>query len=253
MYDGDLLCYRASASCEPTKAKPFLEPPEVALWRLNDMIERICISTNTFDGEFYLGGTDNFRYNIYPEYKGNRKKEKPTYLESCRELLVTQYGATVVNGIETDDMLGIRQTQLGGASRICSLDKDLLQIPGYHWNWVNLEAKLVSPLDGLRTFYKQIILGDKTDNIPGYDGALRSSCPKFIQKLQEPIDGMTDEVDMYWYVTDVYLGQNGLGNQEEDFTRKELHRNAQLLYILRKEGEYWSPPNNNYVPLEIGL
>jgi len=243
--DGDLIAYRASASCEPTKAKPFLEPPEVAIWRLNDMISRICVATNSPDIECYIGGSDNFRYNIYPLYKANRTKEKPTYLESCREQLVTQYGATVVNGKETDDMLGIRQTQLDGASRICSLDKDLLMIPGQHFNWVNQEFKLVSPLDGLRTFYKQLILGDKSDNIPGFDGALRGSCPKFVAKLQEPIDSMTEEEDMYYYVRDVYDNASNLFDGE--LVAETMHRNASLLYILTEEEKYWQPPGQKDV------
>jgi hypothetical protein len=32
---------------------------------------------------------------------------------------------------------------------------------------------MVSPLEGLRNFYFQLIMGDKTDNIPGYDGKMR--------------------------------------------------------------------------------
>lgn len=116
---------------------------------------------------------------------------------------------------------------------ICvSNDKDLLQLPGWHYNFVNKTMTLVSPLDGLRTFYKQLILGDKTDNIPGFDGKLRSECPKFIAKLQEPIDEMTEEADMYEYVKQIYQNESDV----------VLHRNAQLLYILKEEDVYWHPP-----------
>ena len=155
-------------------------------------------------------------------------------------MLVTQYKATVVNGYETDDALGIAQTKYDGNSRICSLDKDLLQIPGSHYNWVSGVSRLVSPLDGLRAFYKQLILGDKTDNIPGYDGKLRGECPKFIQKLQEPIDGMTDEYDMWKYCKLVYAPEACFDGQLE-----YIERNAQLLYILKNEEEYWKPPNGH--------
>ena len=239
LLDADLIAYRSAASCEPTKAKPHLEPPEVAIWRLHDMIERICLATNSSEIECYIGGSDNFRYKIYPEYKANRTKEKPHYLEACREMLVTQYKATVVNYMETDDALGIAQTKYDGNSRICSLDKDLLQVPGSHYNWVSGVSRLVSPLDGLRTFYKQVILGDKTDNIPGNDGKLRGECPKFIQKLQEPIDEMTEEIDMYNHVCDVYSEQVSWA----DDWKTPMHRNAQLLYILKNEEEFWTPPN----------
>lgn len=168
------------------------------------------------------------------------------WLEHCRELLVTQYSATIVNNYETDDALGIAQTKYDGNSRICSLDKDLLMIAGHHFNWVTGVSKLVSPLDGLKTFYKQIILGDKSDNIPGYDGKLRSECPKFIAKLQEPIDEMTDEVDMWKYVIDIYHD-----SIEQGLTRFELaERNAQLLYILKEEGKFWQPPIGQKVELE---
>ena len=239
LLDGDLICWRASASCEPTKNKPYLEPPEIAIYRLHDMIERICLATNSSEIECYIGGSDNFRYKIYPDYKANRTKEKPHYLEACREMLVTQYKATVVNGMETDDALGIAQTKYDGNSRICSLDKDLLQIPGLHFNWVSGVSRLVSPLDGLRAFYRQLILGDRTDNIPGFDGKLRSECPKFIQKLQEPIDEMTEEIDMYNHVCDVYSEQVSWA----DDWKTPMHRNAQLLYILKNEEEFWTPPN----------
>ncbi len=248
LVDGDLITYPCAASCEPTKAKPFLEPPEVALFRLHDLIQRICKETNTTDCEFYISGEDNFRKKIYPEYKANRTKPPPTYLQECREILVTQYGATIVNGMETDDMLGIRQTQYDGSSRICTIDKDLMQVPGYHYNWKKGTTSLVSPLDGLKTFYKQLIAGDGTDNIPSYDGKVRNSVPKFIEKLQQPIDFMTDELEMYDYVCTVYLDSWCEANipgeaLSWEFDYGELHRNAQLVYILREEDVFWKPPN----------
>lgn len=232
LVDGDLLTYRASASCEPTKAKPFLEPLEVAIWRLHDMVQTIIKGTNSTELEFYIGGEDNFRKKIYPEYKANRVKPLPNWLQQCREILVTQYGSTIVNGKETDDALGIRQTELNGDSRIVSIDKDLLQIPGYHYNWIKDIHILVSPLDGLKTFYKQLIAGDGTDNIPSYDGKVRNSVPKFIEKLQAPIDEMDLEKDMYDYCKQIFEGQSDV----------VMHRNAQLLYILKKEEEYWQVP-----------
>ena len=241
LIDGDILVWRASSSCEPTKNKPFLEPLETAIYRLHETVQTIIKGTNTENCEFYLAGSDNFRYEIYPEYKGNRKnKPRPTWLEQCREILVTSYNATIVNNFETDDMLGIRQTALGGNSRIVSIDKDLLQVPGYHYNWVKDVSMLVSPLDGLKTFYKQIVAGDGTDNIPSYDGKLRNSVPKFIEKLQAPIDEMTEEIDMYYHVQDVYF--DSWDEDREETCLDTIKRNAQLLYILRNEEEFWKAP-----------
>lgn len=248
--DGDILVYRAASSCEPTKAKPYLEPCETAIYRLHDTVQTIIKGTNCDFFEFYIQGTDNFRKELYPAYKANRTKPPPTWLQDCREILVTQYGARIINGHETDDELGIRQTFHDGNSRICSIDKDLLMIPGSHYNWVKNEHKLVSPLDGLKTFYKQIISGDGTDNIPSYDGKIRGSVPKFIEKLQAPIDSMTDEVEMYEYVLDVYFK-----SWDEDLEMSCLDtvkRNANLIYILREEGKFWKPPNYSSVHPETG-
>ena len=240
LIDADIVSYRAASSCEPTKAKPFLEPCEVALFRLHDMVQTIIKGTNSNEMEFYIGGENNFRKEIYPEYKANRTKPPPSWLQDCREILVTQYNATVVNGMETDDALGIAQTKYDGNSRIVSIDKDLLQVPGYHYNWVKNEHTLVSPLDGLRTFYKQLIAGDGTDNIPSYDGKVRNSVPKFIEKLQQPIDEMSNEWDMYEYVHSIFYSVEPIDYEN---CTETMHRNAQLLYILKNEGEFWQPPN----------
>jgi 5'-3' exonuclease len=51
-----------------------------------------------------------------------------------------------------------------------SIDKDLLQVPGMHYNWVRDEKILVTPEVGLRKLYQQVLTGDGTDNIPGIYG-----------------------------------------------------------------------------------
>lgn len=68
---------------------------------------------------------------------------------------------------------------------ICSRDKDLFMVPGYHYQWEcgaqhAVQPKLVSELgslrlesakklrgDGMRFFYAQCLMGDNVDNIPG--------------------------------------------------------------------------------------
>jgi 5'-3' exonuclease len=87
----------------------------------------------------FLVVVSNFRYDIYPEYKANRKDmQRPKWLQVVREHLVTDWKATVTDGIEADDAMGIAQcTEHDGDSMICSIDKDMLMIPGHHYNFVN--------------------------------------------------------------------------------------------------------------------
>lgn len=111
LVDGDIISYRCAASC--LRQGVCVEPVEIAQMRVNDLMYRIIQETEATQYEVYIGGIDNFRYSIYPEYKANRKDiVKPAWLEACREQLVVEWGAKIVNGMETDDMLGIRQTQM---------------------------------------------------------------------------------------------------------------------------------------------
>lgn len=223
LIDGDIVCYRVAATCEGLDK-------EIAEIRINDLMNRILFETNASTYKAYLTGSNNFRYEIYPEYKANRKdKPKPYWLEHCREYLVTQWKAKVTDGNEADDELGIEQTTHGDHSVICTIDKDLLQVPGYHFDFIKGIERYISPLDGLRRFYSQVITGDGSDNIPAFDGKFRSATPKFIQQILDPISGMLQELDMYNYCMDVW--KNDI-----------MHTYAQCLWIQRKEGDCWKCP-----------
>jgi 5'-3' exonuclease len=238
--DSDHLSHRMAASCEPTKSKLHREPLTTAISRIEATINHVFNACGSKTYEMYLAGQDNFRKTLYPAYKANRTgKESPMWLEDCREYLVCEWGAKIVNGMEVDDMCGIRMSSLHAESPVCvSLDKDLLQIPGNHYNFVNQEFKQTTPLDGLRIFYKQIILGDASDNVPGYDGKFRSSCPKFIKAMQDPLDEMTEESDMYEHVCSIYQ------TTTEDWEATVL-LHGQLLYCLRAEEQMWQAPKRN--------
>lgn len=224
LIDGDIVCYRVAATCEN-------DAFEVAEIRINDLMNRIIYETDAQSYKVYLTGENNFRYEIYPEYKANRKdKPKPKWLQECREYLVTQWKAKVTDGNEADDELGIDQTGHGLDSCIASIDKDLLQIPGYHYDFVKGLERFVSTIDANRNFYTQLLTGDGSDHIPAFDGKFRSQIPKFVQKLIDSLYELTTAVDMYNYVSTLY----------ED--KEVMHRNAKLLYIQRKENDQWQAP-----------
>jgi hypothetical protein len=236
LIDGDLVTYPCAASAEN-------DPLEIAIARADNEVRRILYELGAEDYSLYIRGDDrNFRFGVYDLYKANRAgKPAPRHLEPLREFLIKSWKAEVVmGGIETDDRLGIEQTRYGLESCIASYDKDLLQIPGWHFNFRHSQRTFVSPFDALRNFYKQVIAGDGADNIPGFDGKVRNQVPKFIQKLQEPLEDMTDETDMLSHVWDIW---------EDDY--KNIDRNSKLLYILREEGIHWQDkgnPNPNSSP-----
>lgn len=232
LVDGDIVSYRCAASC--LKQGQLVEPVEVAQARVNDLMYRIIQETESTAYKVFIGGTDNFRYAIYPQYKANRKETaKPPWLDACREQLVVEWQASVVNGMETDDMLGILQTD---DTIIASIDKDLLMIPGKHYNFVKQEHYLVTPLDGIRHFWFQMIMGDRSDNIPGYDGTARQTTPKFLQPAINNLYAFETEEQMEEYVKGMYTD------------KEQFEINKKLLWILREEPEEkeWHDSTGNF-------
>ena len=225
LIDGDLVAYPCAASAEAEEAS-------IALVRCDVLLERIISAVGASSYSIYLSGDNNFRKEIDPSYKAHRKdKPKPRWLQDCREFLVKEWQAKVTDGIEADDALGIAQRE---DTFICSFDKDLLQVPGMHYNWNKDEEYLISEEKGLYNFWTQMIVGDVADNIVG----VRGLGIKKAAKILDPIfmeDKELNELDKSYYdcVSSLY-------NDTE-----RLHRNAKLLWILRQEGGVWQPQKMN--------
>jgi hypothetical protein len=174
------------------------EPLSHALANVKSIMANIHDQIGT--GPVFLSQGKCFRTKIATmlEYKGNRKDApKPVWYNEIREYLVKHYGALIYNAIEADDALAIAQTS---DSVIVSIDKDLLQVPGMHYNWVRDEKLLVTPEVGLRKLYQQVLTGDGTDNIPGIYGIGDVNARKLIGPLadeEEMIEFTLDAWDRY--------------------------------------------------------
>lgn len=227
LIDSDIIAYRSAASCEKTieKERVVVEPLDVAIKRVDNLMHSILDATQATSYKAYLTGSGNFRYLVYKLYKANRSDmARPQWLEDCREHLALEWKAIISEGIEADDMIGIEATNQGdNPYTIVSIDKDLLMIPGRHYNFVKDEFTEVSELDGLRHFWYQMIMGDRSDNIPGYDGIMRLKVPKFLQPAVDELYSLETDDDMQRYVFDLY--------DDKD----QFHINKQLLWILRED------------------
>lgn len=115
----------------------------------------------------------NFRKEVYPEYKSNRaQKEKPALFYQLKEYLMENYECIVFPHLEADDIMGILATQNQDKLIICTIDKDLKQIPGphYYWNRMDDGVFYVDEADADWYFYYQILVGDSTDGYGGCPG-----------------------------------------------------------------------------------
>lgn len=215
LIDGDIVVYRGAASAEK-------EEQWVALARADQMMQDILADTGSDSYSVYLTGTDNFRREIAPSYKANRPEERPAHWQAVREFLVTHHKAEVCNGHEADDQLGIQQDKKCGTTVICSIDKDLLQIPGRHYNFVKKTFQEVGTDEGLKHLYLQSLIGDRSDNIIGVAGIGPV-------KAAQALDGLLPE-EWYDKCRELY-------NDDERF-----HLNMKLLYIWQKPDDIWQPP-----------
>jgi len=231
LIDGDIICYRCAASCQ--KQEVVTESMDVALQRVDDLMNRILHDTNAQDYQVYLTGSNNFRFKYNPEYKANRKDSvKPQWLEQCREHLVVNWHAQVSDGCEADDLMAIAQTK-SEDTIICTIDKDLLQVPGNHYNFVKQEFQIITPLTGRFNFYWQFIMGDKSDNILGFDGLMRSTVPKkmewMVSELQEAC--LKGERAAFEWVRSLY--------NDDD----KLLMNGRCLWMQREYDQIWEFPS----------
>lgn len=159
--DGDTLAYRTAAVCE-THFEGACESI------LRATLRDIVTDTGITKLRIYLTGKDNFRYVVAKTkpYKGNRATmQKPQFLQHCRDFLVNEMQAVVVDGFEADDAIASDMVQNGAFH--CGVDKDIYQIPGKHYNYVEKTWKEVTPEEATLRLYRQILTGDASDNIPG--------------------------------------------------------------------------------------
>jgi 5'-3' exonuclease len=187
----------------------------------------------------WLTGKNNFRDKVAKTlgYKANRKDtDKPVHYDTIREHLITHHKAEVVDGMEADDMLGIRQNN---ETVIASIDKDLLMIPGHQFNLNDKTIRFVkdpghlelirnhgkSPKligSGFKWFCAQMLLGDSVDNIQGIKGLGPVRAFNALHPLKT-------ELLCWRMVQKLYV--------EHDATER-LMENANLLWILRTEDQY---------------
>lgn len=235
LVDGDIVRYRTGfASNDVSEA--------IACARANETMEQILNAVKATEYRVYLSDSkeNNFRYKIYPRYKESREKQpKPVHHEALKLFLEQEWGAVVTPGQEADDALGIDQTlgsfngktsgfqpEDGGSippprsTIICSIDKDLLQVPGLHYNWVRNEFKEQTYIEGLRCFYEQCLSGDRTDDVFGIQGI-------GAVKSKRALAGCETEEEMIEVCRGMWMDDDA------------LLLTGRLLWVRRYEGEMW--------------
>lgn len=228
LIDGDIIAYRAAFSTQddlPQDAKEKVD--SLMMYIFDETIELPFPSK--FEYQTYLTGKTNFRFDVaksYP-YKGNRQStEKPKHLGTARDHMVDKYSAVISVDEEADDLISKAAAELNYNCVVASVDKDMLQIPCWHFNFMRGEWTKVDEWSGTKFFYTQILTGDAADNIKGIYGI----GPVKAKKILADCD------------TEESLWEACVKAYDGDVDR--IIENARLLWLRREEGEMWLPPVN---------
>lgn len=196
---------------------------EDLLYELIDQsIDRILYDTGSTEYKMFIEGKDNFRAKLFPEYKSNRKGTlKPLLAAEAKQYLIDVYGAELSHSMEADDYVAMSYNKDGGI--LCSNDKDLLQVPGLHYNPQSRAKTTITELEGLRNLYTQVLMGDAGDAIPGVKGIGPRRAETHMRTLTEAKEMWDKCVELH----------------ESD---ESANLTASLVYILRHDGDFWCPP-----------
>jgi len=226
-------------------------PLEHALYIVRDKMQRM---QQLGDLEVYIKGdgeTFRSRYATLDEYKGNRKDSwKPKHFDAICDYLIGKWGATKVNGREVDDEVSIRAHQLGKYYWVCSPDKDLDQIPGWHWNYRDNVEYYIDEETARLWFWRQVVSGDFADNVKGCWKIGEGKADKWIDE-----HGHLSDEEIWAGIVTLYeesQGKNGCPYAGLDPEVVALE-NAQLVWMQQKPGEIWMPPGQDFIYEEGNL
>ena len=162
------------------------------------------IRQNCFSDKISIAikGHGNWRKDYYADYKATRKELEPDMkkaLTYAHEYMVGEFGAVQADGMEADDLVSIwayeaREEEIPYV--IAGIDKDLLQIPGDHYNFVKQEFQFMNDDEANMKLMLQCMTGDNSDNIPGIKGIGPAKAAKFMGST--PIDRRWGRVKALW-------------------------------------------------------
>jgi len=161
--DADSILYRIAVACETETLEVAKDTLRGFLW------ENVHKVTKCKKYAFVLSGGESGRREVAVTrpYKGQRTKDKPKHLKPLRGYLMDAYRAFVVGEYEADDVVIAMYEKYRGYAILMGIDKDAKQMAGAHYNYVKKEFFTISDRESQAFFFKQMLMGDAVDNIPG--------------------------------------------------------------------------------------
>lgn len=179
LIDADSLMYFSSYGSEEDQLLSETKLSE----KIYDILNIVGQSYNVDKYFVFVKGKNNFRYKIFPAYKKNRPPKHPI-IDILNQYLIDNFDAIQSHNAESDDYV-FSYSQLPeykDRSIICSVDKDMHQIPGIHYDYQKNKYHIISEEDGLYNLAIQMIMGDAADGIPALKGYGIKKAEKIIKR-----------------------------------------------------------------------
>lgn len=191
-----------------------------------------------------LSDSQNFRKEVLPTYKGNRKNViKPALLAELKTYLEANYEVFKRPMLEADDVLGILATVgdvpglIAGERIVCSEDKDLRSVPGMLFNPRHPDRGTIeiSVEQADYEHMKQTLTGDPTDGYGGCPGIGAAKVGKVLTK--------TTEAQTHWELVVAAYAKKGL-TEADALVQARVARicRAENYDFINKRPILWTPP-----------
>lgn len=209
LIDGDIIAYRAAAVAD--KESWGISSLSLLYANVDSMMEAISHYVDQGETIVCLSSSTNFRKVLYSDYKANRKTAKPKLLSHAISYLHKEYGGSSIKGYEADDMIAMLMTN----GDVCvSLDKDMMQLRGTHFNFVKNRFTTVSNKEAINNFIYQMIVGDTTDNVKGLVGRGKVFADAFISN-NNAVSELVCLHNSYTLLLSLYIEAGKYNSKEE--------------------------------------
>lgn len=143
-----------------------------------------------------IGDKNNWRKDYCPDYKANRKdKEKPPMYNIILNDLYDKYEIVSLPNLEADDTCRIiYEDNKNYAVRklLVSIDKDFHSFPCELYDPLHDKEFVINEQEANYNLMKQIIMGDKADNIQGLEGYGEVKTTKFLEDEPRTLDDVRE-------------------------------------------------------------
>jgi 5'-3' exonuclease len=218
---------------------------EEAKFRVRNKLQEI---TNNVEEWFnikqtlvFIGGKNNFRYKLYPDYKKNRISTiKSPLLPIIKQFIINEIpNCAVTENCESDDYCYEIKKITNNNCVISSLDKDVhfwcSEVPLYDFrSYTSKELpntivvgqfKYMSEKDSRLAIATQILTGDTTDNIKGAAKIGKVYCEKNLHR----------DMTNFQFIKAILKGYLKANNNDIKLAKKNMKLNYFLLKLWTKD------------------